>query len=175
MCFWILGNVFRFWDVFWILESVFGFWDVFFILWEVFCPYEPPYINTDIGAKPAVTGLYLYYTTIKTTTPACGCMWVRPQQTDFSHWLRSTDREQAANEGSTKIHWIAIEYIRITLSTGVFPPKFRTLRDGYVMLRIQQGALTLFLASRVFPGFEVILQLSFPGDVIASYSIFLEL
>ena len=73
MCFWILGNVFRFWDVFWILESVFGFWDVFFILWEVFCPYEPPYINTDIGAKPAVTGLYLYYTAIKTTAPACGC------------------------------------------------------------------------------------------------------
>ena len=35
------------------------------------------------------------------------------------------------------------------------------------MLRIQQGALTLFLAARVFPGFEVILQLSFPGDVIA--------
>ena len=48
------------------------------------------------------------------------------------------------------------------------------------MLRIQQGALTLFLAARVFPGFEVILQLSFPGGVIARgyaqhYSIFLEL
>ena len=109
--FWILGCVFGFWEMFLDSGTCFGFWKVsldsgtcFLFSGKCFLPYEPPYINTDIGAKPAVTGLYLYYTTIKTTAPACGCMWVRPQQTDFSHWLRSTDREQAANEGSTKIH-----------------------------------------------------------------------
>ena len=102
-------------------------------------------------------------------------MAVGPATANRFFALAAEHGSRAANEGSTKIHWIAIEYIRITLSTGVFPPKSRTLQDGYVMLRIQQGALTLFLASRVFSGFEVILQLSFPGDVIASYSIFLEL
>ena len=60
--------------------TCFGFWKVsldsgtcFLFSGKCFLPYEPPYINTDIGAKPAVTGLYLYYTTIKTTAPACGC------------------------------------------------------------------------------------------------------